>query len=135
MIIALLIALMVCILSTGCVTAAKNIGKELLATPTPTPTPSPTPTQSPTPTPIPTPKAIQTLAPHYVDPLMHGERWEGQWFKWHRYDVQGDKELNAGVIVYRHVFADTLTYYNMLWGQYYPIKAPARQAISDYMGA
>lgn len=56
---------------------------------------------------------------------MHGERWEGQWFKWHRYDVQGDKELNAGVIVYRHVFADKLTYYNMLYGQYYPVTPPA----------
>jgi len=110
------------LLSTGCVTAAKNMGKEIMKTPTPTPTASPTPTPSPIPTPIPTPSSIPTLAPHYVDPLMHGERWEGQWFKWNRYDVQGGKDLNAGIIVYRHAFADTLTYYNLLWGQYYPIK-------------
>lgn len=119
----MLLALMTAIvLSTGCITAAKNTAKEIMKTPTPTPSSVPTPTPSPTPTPIPTPASIPTLAPHFVDPLMHGERWEGQWFKWMRYDVQGEKDLNAGIIVYRHAFVDRLTYFNQLWGQYYPFE-------------
>jgi len=121
-IIAVLIGLMAMIMTAGCVTAAKNAGKELLKTPTPTPTPAPTPTKSPTPTPIPTPSSIPTLAMRNVDPLAHGERWQGQWFKWLRNDVQGEKNLYAGVIVYRSEFVDQLTYYNNLWGQYYQVK-------------
>ena len=114
--------LSILLLSAGCVTMAKEQIKEAMKTPTPTPTPIPTPTPTPTPTPIPTPKAIPTLAAHPVDPYMHGERWQGQWFKWLRLDVQGEKDLDAGIIVYRSEFADKLTYYNNLWGNYYAVK-------------
>jgi hypothetical protein len=106
------------ILSAGCMTAGKNVVKEVMKTPTPTPTPSPTPTLPPPPTPRPTPIAIETLAAHYVDPYIQGERWEGQWFKWLRLDVTGKKDLNIGIIVYRHAFMDYYTWYDAPLGNY-----------------
>jgi hypothetical protein len=115
----LLIALVLAMTTTaGCVTAGKKLASDALATPTPTPTPSPTPSPSPRPTPIPTPSSIPTLAAHYVDPFLHGERWEGQWFKWLRADVQGFKDLEVGVIAYRHAFLDYYTWYNAASGNY-----------------
>lgn len=116
----ILSALTMMILSAGCVTAAKNVYKEAIATPIPTPSsPTPAPTAVPTvPTPVPTPKAIETLAPHYVDPFLHGERWEGQWFKWIRMDVQGYKDLEVGILAYRHAFLDYYTWWNAPVGNY-----------------
>jgi len=112
----MLVAFMVA--NSGCITLAKDVGKEIMATPTPTPSPLPTPTPTPTPTPKQTPKAIETLAAHYVDPYMTGERWEGQWFKWKRLDVEGLKDLDAGILVYRHGFLDYYTWYNNAMGNY-----------------
>lgn len=124
----LLVMLMLMVLSTGCVTAAKNIGREIMKTPVPTPTPTPIPTTLP-PTPRPTPAGIPTLAPYYVDPFAPGQRWEGQWFQWWRKDVQGingegKKDLNVGVIVYRHAFLDYYTWYNNAIGNYYLQRPP-----------
>lgn len=113
--------------SSGCISAAKKIGKDVLATPTPTPTPPPIPSPTPTPTPVPTPESIPTFHARYVDPFAQSERWEGQWFKWLRQDVQGinsegKKDLFIGIITYRHAFVDKLTYYSNLWGQYFEEK-------------
>jgi hypothetical protein len=113
-----LMLLLAFVLTAGCVTAGKNVVKEIMKTPTPTPTPVPTPTPTPAPTPKPTPVSIPTIAPHYVDPYLHGERWEGQWFKWLRIDVQGFKDLEVGIIAYRHAFMDYYTWYNAATGNY-----------------
>jgi hypothetical protein len=118
----LLVVFMLMILSTGCVTAAKNVGREIMKTPTPTPVPVTVPTTAP-PTPRPTPEAIRTIAPYPVDLFVPGQRWEGQWFQWWRKDVQGingegKKDLNCGVIVYRHAFLDYYTWYNPSLGNY-----------------
>ena len=110
------------VLTSGCVTMGKNAYKTITATPVPTPTPSPAPTPKPTPTPIPTPTSIPTLAPHYVDPFIHGERWEGQWFRWLRQDVSGLKDLDVGIVVYRHAFLDSYTWWNAPMGNYYTQK-------------
>jgi hypothetical protein len=118
--VALLIAMTA---SAGCITAAKKIGSDALATPIPTTIP-PTPTPTPIPTPIPTPEAIETLAAHYVDPYIHGERWEDQWFKWIRKDVQGYKDMDAGIVVYRHAFMDYYTWWNAALGNY-QVQKPA----------
>lgn len=112
------------IMNAGCITAAKKIGQDALATPIPTTTP-PTPTPTPIPTTPPTPKALETLAPHYVDPFLHGERWEDQWFKWTRQDVQGAKDLQVGVVVYRHAFMDYYTWWNAAMGNY-QVQKPAQ---------
>lgn len=107
-------------LTSGCVTMAKEQYREYTKTPVPTPTPP-----TPTPTPI---RTIPTTEPpypvRYVDPYMHGERWEGQWFKWLRHDVQGingegTKDLHVGVVAYRHQFYDKLTWWNGAMGNYY----------------
>lgn len=127
---AVCILLLAAFVSTaGCVTAAKNTGRELLKTPTPTPTPLPTPTPTPLPTPIPTPSSIPTLAARYVDPFIPGERWESQWYKWHREDVQGingegTKDLMVGIVAYRHKFLDSYTWYNNALGQYFTETPP-----------
>jgi hypothetical protein len=111
--------LVVLVLSSGCITAAKNTAAAAMATPTPTPSPEPTPTPTPTPTPRQTPKALPTILQTSVDPLIHGERYEGQWFKWHRQNVTGLWNLDAGVIVYRHAWLDKYSWYNNAMGQYY----------------
>lgn len=109
------------VMASGCVSTGKQIYQELKKTPEPTPTPRPTPLP---PTPRPTPEGIKKIAPVYVDPFQPGERWEGQWFQWNRKDVQGingegTKDLNVGVIVYRHAFLDNYTWYNNAMGNYY----------------
>lgn len=112
-------------LNAGCITAGKEISREVKNTILPPPTPTPIPTVTPLPpTPRPTPEGIKKIAPVYVDPFMDGQRWEGQWFQWNRKDVQGingegKKDLNVGVIVYRHAFLDNYTWYNNAMGNYY----------------
>jgi hypothetical protein len=118
-----MIALMVA--SAGCVTAAKEVYKEARATPTPTPTPEPTPIPPPTPTPKQTPTPLPTVGVKPVNPYLHGERSENQWFKWIRQDVSGYKDMEVGIIVYRHAFLDKYTWYNNAMGNYqveYPLE-------------
>jgi len=105
-------------INAGCITAAKGIAAEAMKTPTPTPTPLPTPTPTPTPTPKQTPVSIPTLEVKPVNPLIPGERSEGQWFKWYRPDVDGLKDLDAGVVVYRHAWLDRYTWWNAAMGNY-----------------
>lgn len=123
MAVVMLTLVMLFMLNSGCVTAAKQIAADALATPVPTTTP-PTPTPTPIPTTPPTPKAIETLAAHYVDPFVQGERWEDQWFKWKREDVQGNKDLQVGVVEYRHAFLDYYTWWNAAMGNY-QVQKPA----------
>ena len=80
------------------------------------------PIPPPTPTPRQTPAALPTIQQKFVDPLIHGERYEGQWFRWFRPDILGLKDLNAGIIVYRHAFMDSYTWYNPILGQYFKQK-------------
>ena len=77
------------------------------------------PIPPPTPTPRQTPEALPTLPQITVDPYIHGERWQGQWFKWLRPDVSGKSDLHAGIIVYDHAWLDSYTWYNIPMGQYY----------------
>ena len=117
--------LLILALSTGCITAAKSAGKQILATPTPTPTPPPTPTPEPTPTPRLTPVALPTAIVRPVDPYLSGERWEGQWFKFYRSNVLGKQDMHVGYIVYDHAWLDKITWYNNAMGNYYTIEPSA----------
>lgn len=112
------IMIIMMVATTGCVTYAKNTGAAILATPTPTPSLPPTPTPTPTPTPKQTPVSLPTIVQKPVDPYLHGERYEGQWFKWFRPDVSGLKDLDAGVIAYHHAWLDNYTWYNPSLGNY-----------------
>lgn len=125
----MILMLMIMVASSGCVSMAKEVYRGATATPEPTPTPSPIPTTPPTPTPTPV-ITVPTLWAHYVDPYSTGERWEGQWFKWLRLNVQGIngeglKDLNVGIIEYRHRWLDSYTWYNDAMGQYYVQEPPA----------
>ena len=110
--------------TAGCITAGKEIGKDVALTakeiiiPTPTPTPLPTPTPTPTPTPKQTPVSIPTLEVKPVNPYLHGERSEGQWFKWLRNDVSGSQDMNVGIVAYRHAWLDKYTWWNGAMGNY-----------------
>lgn len=116
----LLVALLVCFVATsGCISRAKEGISSALATPTPTPSLPPTPTPTPTPTPRQTPTALEAILQRPIDPFIHGERWEGQWFKWHRPDVLGMADQDAGIIVYQHAWLDGYSWYNTPMGQYY----------------
>lgn len=129
-----LIALITMIATTGCVTAARTITEQALATPTPTPTPPPTPTPSPTPTPKQTPTSLPTLEQRPVDPFLHGERWEGQWFKWYRTDVSGLKDMYVGIVAYRHAFMDSYTWWNAATGNYQSQKpSPGKRYFSVWI--
>jgi hypothetical protein len=110
--------LVILMMTAGCITAAKEIAKDAMATPTPTPTPIPTPTPSPTPTTKQTPVSIPTLEVKPVNPYLHGERSEGQWFKWLRSDVSGTKDMNVGIVAYRHKWLDKYTWWNGAMGNY-----------------
>ena len=77
------------------------------------------PIPPPTPTPRQLPVSIPTVPQITVDPYIHGERYEGQWFKWLRPDVSGNSDLHAGIIVYDHAWLDSYTWYNIPMGQYY----------------
>jgi hypothetical protein len=111
-------AFVMILLSAGCIPAGKQIYADATATPIPTPTPSPTPTEAPI-TPEPTPEAIPTLNIEYVDPFAAGARSENQWYKWYRPDVQGLKDLQIGIVVYRHRFLDRYTWWNPSTGNYF----------------
>ena len=114
----LILGSVILVSTSGCITAAKSITEQALATPTPTPTPLPTPTPTPTPTPKQTPVSLPTIEQRYVDPFIHGERSENQWFKWYRQDVSGLKDMTVGIIAYRHTFLDSYTWYNAATGNY-----------------
>ena len=113
-----LVAFVAMILSAGCITLAKSAYTDLTATPEPTPTPIPI-IPAPTPTPRQTPTALESILQKPVDPFIHGERSEGQWFKWYRPDILGLKDLDAGVIAYRHAWLDNYSWYDNAMGQYY----------------
>lgn len=111
-------AFLMILLSAGCITASKNIYIDITSTPIPTPTPSPTPTEAPI-TPEPTPEAIETLDIEYIDPFASGQRAEREWYKWYRPDVQGLKDMQIGIVVYRHRFLDRYTWWNPSTGNYF----------------
>jgi hypothetical protein len=104
------------LLSSGMVTITPDT-PPVTATPLPTPTPEPTSSVTIITTP-PTPAAID-IPEIYIDPFAPGIRSEGQWYKWYRPEVQGLKDMQIGVIVYRHAFLDRYTWYNPSTGNYF----------------
>lgn len=116
--IGLLVLVLMVVLTSGCVTMAKE-----MMHPTPAPTPTPTLTPAPTPTPI-----IQQPAV-YVEPYdMWKYRTNGhnlsEWFTWRRDDVSGLKDLVMQVTIYRAVFIPNYRYWSVSWGQYFWQAAP-----------
>lgn len=98
------------LLSTGCVTASKNVYSQLTATPEPTPTPAP-----PTPEPTPTPEPVPTLSPEQELGLSGGLH-VGQWVSWYRDNTSGYKDTSTHVRVFGFREYGTVEWRSVSWG-------------------
>lgn len=67
---------------------------------------------------------LPTLEYHSIDFYATGERWERQWFKFHRDNVSGLTNIHVGVVVYRHAYLDKYTWWNNALGNYQEEYAP-----------
>jgi hypothetical protein len=92
------------------------------------PTPTPNVTESitvlttiPAPEIIPTVTVIPTKEVRTIDPFTDGERWERQWYRWLWHNVSGYQSADRGIVVYRHVYLDSYTYWDDAWGQYFKV--------------
>jgi hypothetical protein len=101
------------VLSCGCVTASKNIYKDITATPEPTPTPPP-PTPEPTPTPTPEPTLSQA---QYMEKF--GGLNQGEWLSWSRDNVSGLKDMTVHTTVYGFREFGVVNWHSVSWGQYF----------------
>lgn len=101
-------------LSSGCVTAAKNI-----VSPTPTPTPIPTPTPEITPTPTPTPEPTPDYSTCGYQDNCYKLR---DWHHWWRENVtginteKGSRDLSTHATVYSYKLIPVIHYHDPLWG-------------------
>lgn len=109
-------------LTAGCVSTAKSVYQEAIATPTPTPTPEPTPTPNITTTPVPTVTE---------DPIAYMLRTNGrhlrEWHHWFRADVQGinaqgKKDLSTWVTIYDYKFMTQYRWYSVSWARKFVVK-------------
>ncbi len=74
--------------------------------------------------PLETVTTLPTLSQHFVDPYLPGERWERQWFKFQRSNASGLKNVDGGIVVYRHAYMDKYTWWNNAMGNYFEEYAP-----------
>jgi hypothetical protein len=77
------------------------------------------PTTPPQWTHAPTPAALPAVDVVFVDPFVPGLRSENQWYKWYRPEVSGLKDLQIGIVCYRHAFLDRYTWWNPSTGNYF----------------
>ena len=123
MLIVLLFLALLMLVTSGCVTAAKNTYAGIMATPTPVPTPEPTPEPT-TPEPTPVPYITE-------DPALYMLRTGGyhmrDWVHWFRADVQGingegKKDLSTYVTVYGYKFMPLYHYWSVSWARKFLVK-------------
>ena len=108
-----LMLVVVFLITGGCVTASKDLYREMTSTPAPTPTPTPTP--EPT---IVTPEPTQRLVE--FDTGMQ----PFQFISWRRDNVSGLKDLNMHATVYGYRMFSEVTWWSTSWGNYYTQAAP-----------
>jgi len=104
------------IMSAGCVTAAKGVYRNAMATPVPTPVQTPMPTQNVT-------KVNVTMVTYEegLDEYMfrtNGKRM-GDWFIYKRENVEGLKDIDMRATVYASRFLDKYEYWSVSWGRYF----------------
>lgn len=114
------------LITSGCVTASKNVYHGIVDTPTPTPTPEPTPEPEVTEAPV----VMVT-----EDPIAYMLRTNGynmrQWHQWFRADVQGinsqgTKDLHTLVTVYDAKFMDSYRWWSVSWARKFVVKPDDR---------
>ena len=122
--IAIIVCLLLVILSSGCVSAAKEVGRGIMETPTPTPTPTPEPTEEPTMEPTPTPEPTESLQSLMLRTNGYHMR---EWLHWYREDVQGintqgTKDLSTWVTVYGYKDLPKYHYYSVSWARNFVVR-------------
>jgi len=103
----ILMIVIVMVLTSGCVTASKDIYREMTAPP-PTPAP-PTPTPTPEPTIAPPPEVVATFGD-----ALHPY----QYVDWRRSNVSGYKDLSMHATIYGHKELSQIEWYSVSWGRY-----------------
>lgn len=106
-----LMLVVIFLITGGCVTASKDLYREMTATPAPTPTPTP-------PTPAPTPTVTQRLI-EFDTGMM-----SGQFISWRRDNVSGLKDLSMHATIYGYRMYSQVTWWSTSWGRYYTQAAP-----------
>jgi len=96
-------------LTTGCVTASKQLYAEITAPP-PTPTPTPEPTIAPTPTPEPAPEVMGM--------------YPGQFLSFRRDNVSGYKSVKVHATIYGYSMHRDVSWWSASWGKVFSQSAP-----------
>lgn len=105
------------IMSAGCVSAAKGLYHNAMATPIPTPVPTPVPTQN-----------VTNISPVVMVTYVEGQdeymfrtngKRMGDWFQYKRDDVEGLKDIDMRATVYASRFMDKYDYWSVSWGKYF----------------
>ena len=111
---AVIITLALLLMGSGCITASKDLYREMTATPEPTPTPEPVVIT--TLTPEPTPPQVIAI---YGEPML-----PGQFVSWRRDNVSGYKDLTMHATIYGYRMLQSVEWWSVSWGQYYVQTAP-----------
>lgn len=109
MLIGILALVILFALTTGCVTASKNLYAEITAPP-PTPAPTLEPTIAPTPTPEPAPEIVG----------MHS----GQFLSFRKDNVSGYKSVKVHATIYGYSMHKEVTWWSVSWGKPFVQAAP-----------
>lgn len=113
-------------LTSGCVSGAKNAYISIMETPPPTPTPSPAPTPPPTIEPTPAPVPTEDLHQYMLRTNGHPMREFAHWF---RADVEGIQpgpkdtgDLSAYASVWGYKFMPSYHWYSVSWARKFLVK-------------
>jgi hypothetical protein len=126
---ALLFLTILMLITSGCVTGAKNGYASIMATPTPVPTPEPTEESEEEIIEIP----VVTVT---EDPETYMARTNGyhmrEWHQWFRSNVQGingegKKDLRTLTTVYAYRFVDSYHWWSISWGRNFVVKPDDRE--------
>lgn len=105
------------VMSAGCVSAAKGVYRNAMATPVPTLVPTPMPTVN-----------ITNISPVVMVTYVEGQdeymfrtngKRMGDWFEYKRENVEGLKDIHMRATVYASRFLDKYDYWSVSWGKYF----------------
>jgi hypothetical protein len=128
----ILICLMALILSSGCITASKDLYKEVTSTPVPTTIATTIPTPTPqiiyiTVTPTPAPVRI-------FSEWVSGERNMGELFSYRRDNVQGLKDMHISTVMYGYKILDSYEWMSEQYQRYFEeYPAPGNKFVIAYI--
>ena len=107
------------ILSSGCITFAKETAKEMMGTPEPTPEPTSIAViETTTPEPAPTPEPTPTMSEEQLMEQSNGLRM-GKWISFTRLNVSGYKDLTFHTRVWGWTEAPSVEWWSYQWGRYF----------------